>query len=67
MSYPLSQAEHINSYCHTNHEGQRTGVNIGMVDTAVLTICIFPAGRALMLLTEFLCSTGIASQGTEKE
>lgn len=64
--HPIPQTEHVKSHPYTNHEGQRTGVNVGMMDTAVLAICILPAGRALMLLTEFPCSSSIASQGAEK-
>lgn len=55
----------LNNY--TDHEGQRTGVNVGMVDTAVLLVCIFPVGRTFMLLTEFLRSSSITSQAAEKE
>lgn len=67
MSRSVARTEHIMLHHYTNHEGQRTGVNVGMVDTAVLPICIFPAGRALMLLTEFLRSSSIASQTAERE
>lgn len=67
MSHPVARTEHMVLHHHTNHEGQRTGMNVGMVDTAVVSICIFPSGRTFMLLTEFLCSSSIANQAGERE
>lgn len=67
MSQPAARTEHMMLHHPTNHEGQRTGMNVGMVDTAVVPICIFPSGRTVMLLTEFLCSSSIANQAGERE
>lgn len=68
MIYHLvARTEHVMLNNYTDHEGQRTGVNVGMVDTAVLLVCIFPVGRTFMLLAEFLRSSSIASQAAEKE
>lgn len=42
--------------CHTtNHEAQRTGVDVGMIHTAVHFIGIVPVCRALVFVTEPLC------------
>lgn len=67
MFYPVVRTEHMALHLYTNHERQRTGVNIGVVNTTVVHVCIFPAGRALLLLTEFLRSSSIARQAAEKE
>lgn len=67
MSHPVARTKHTVLHHHTNHEGQRTGMNVGMVDTAVVPICIFPSGRTFMLFTEFLCCSSIANQAGEKE
>lgn len=67
MSHPVARTEHMMLHHPTYHEGQRTGMNVGMIDTAVVPICIFPSGRTVMLLTEFLCSSSIANQAGERE
>lgn len=57
-----------------HQEGQRAyhiahgaGVDVGMVDAAVLSICIFPVGWTLLLLTETLCRGGIAYGAKETQ
>lgn len=67
MSHPVARTEYMVLHLYTNHECQRTRVNVGVVNTAVVHVCIFPAGRALLLLTEFLRSSSIASQAAERE
>lgn len=39
----------------THHEAERTGVDVGVIHTAVHFIGIVPVFRAVMFMTERLC------------
>lgn len=39
----------------TDHEAEGTGVDVGMIDTAVQLICVVPVCRAFVVMTEPFC------------